>query len=118
MTDTFDPAWPHGHITRDGRRARIICTDARSDWPILALISNPEKEFVQGFMADGRPYCNESHLDLFNAPAPKKRIKGWLSIYPNGNTGSVRPTRAKCDELATSDRIACIEIDVEEGHGL
>ena len=59
----------------------------------------------------------EGVYDLLNAPAPKKRIKGWLSIYPNGNTGSVRPTRAKCDELAASNRIACIEIDVEEGHG-
>lgn len=31
----FDPKWPHGHVTRDGRKARIICTDAKGRYPIV-----------------------------------------------------------------------------------
>ena len=28
-------------VTRDGRKARIICTDAKNNYPIVALIETP-----------------------------------------------------------------------------
>lgn len=42
--------------TRDGRPARIICTDVRGDQPIAALILDPrsDSEFVSSFYEDGR----------------------------------------------------------------
>lgn len=123
MTYTFSPDWPHGHITRDGRRARIICTDRRSEWPIIGLVANPEKEFVQAYSIEGRAYpTTESHLDLLNSPAPKKRIRGWANIYSQTDISSIHSTREQADKQSGGrfgrPRLACIEIDVEEGHGL
>ena len=56
-------------ITRDGRNARIICTDMRSEFPIVAIIGKEDRdERVDIFTKDGR-YCqsnknSDSFLDL------------------------------------------------------
>lgn len=49
-------------------------------------------------------------------PAPSKRLKGWLNLYRESLTRY--DTREMADRRANGDRIACIEIDVEEGEGL
>ena len=42
-------------ITRDGRKARIICTDAKNNYPIVALIetSNGKERQPCGYKKDG-----------------------------------------------------------------
>jgi hypothetical protein len=60
--------------TRDGRTARIVCTDVKdSKFPILALVRHPdlpEREIVQTYSADG--FFNEAKSlnpnDLVNVP--------------------------------------------------
>ena len=57
-------------ITRDGRNARIICTDMRSEFPIVAIIGKEDRdERVDIFTKDGRYYQStknsNSFLDLF-----------------------------------------------------
>lgn len=75
-------------VTRDGRNARIICTDAKGDFPIIALIetTNGSIEFVYKFKKNGRFLDNDSdyHYDLFFAPEKKE---GWVNIYrdPHAN---------------------------------
>lgn len=80
----FTLDWPHGHITRDGRKARTVCTDAKGDQPIIALVLDPEdgsedetRHCVDGSWAlDHTP----NGWDLINAPAPR-RTK-WRVWYP------------------------------------
>lgn len=46
MNKEFDPDWPHGHVTREGREARIICKDRIcKDFPIIALIDYTDQGY-------------------------------------------------------------------------
>ncbi len=69
---TFDPAWPHGHTTRDGRKVTIYCTDAPGDYPIHGRIEHRGDPVSWRF--DGEYDGGSSPLDLINAPAPVERI--------------------------------------------
>ena len=66
-------------VTRDGREVRIICTDAKGDEPIVALLynKNRDEENVYTYNRDGRVYKNDSCLDLFFAPIKRE---GWVNI--------------------------------------
>lgn len=68
-------------VTRDGRAVRIICTDAKNDEPIVALVYNNirEEENVYTYNRDGY-FCegNNSCLNLFFAPIKRE---GWVNIY-------------------------------------
>ena len=68
-------------VTRDGREVRIICTDAKGDEPIIALVYNNirEEENVYTYNRDGYFYNNnDSCLDLFFAPVKRE---GWINVY-------------------------------------
>ena len=70
-------------ITRDGRDVRIICTDAKGDEPIIALVYNNirEEENVYTYNRDGYFYGdNDSCLDLFFALVKRE---GWINLYKN-----------------------------------
>lgn len=56
----------------------------------------------------------ESYQDLFMAPV---KLKLWINCYPN-HSHSTHMDRYNADQKACSDRIACIEIEYEEGQGL
>lgn len=122
----FDPNWPHGHVTRDGRKARVICTDSGislegAPFPVAAIVQG-HAHSIPVFTADGRYHVlGESPTDLQNAPAPKRkvRVKGWVNVYPESQSFCIGGKEA-ADRFALHDRIACIEIDreVEEGEGL
>lgn len=66
-------------VTRDGREVRIICTDAKGDEPIVALLYNRDEENVYTYNKDGYFYKNnDSCLDLFFAPTKRE---GWVNVY-------------------------------------
>ena len=69
-------------VTRDGREVRIICTDMKSDFPIVALIYDEEKqtENIECFFENGEYlfFDVDSPLDLFFAPVKKE---GWVNLY-------------------------------------
>ena len=70
-------------VTRDGRNVRIICTDAKGDEPIIALIynKNRDEENVYTYNRDGYFYKdNDSCLDLFFASSNTNR-EGWINLY-------------------------------------
>ena len=70
-------------ITRDGRNVRIICTDAKNDEPIIALVYNNQRdeENVYTYNRDGYFYKNnDSCLDLFFAPIKRE---GWVNVFRN-----------------------------------
>ena len=75
-------------VTRDGRNARIICTDRRDlNFPIIALIENISGggEVTHSYTKDGKYYtaCSDI-LDLFFAP---EKHEGWINVYRNSDSG-------------------------------
>ena len=72
-------------VTRDGREVRIICTDAKNEEPIIALVynDNREEENVYTYNRDGYFYKdNDSCLDLFFTSTKRE---GWINIYRGKN---------------------------------
>ena len=68
-------------VTRDGRAVRIICTDAKGDEPIVALLYNNirEEENVYTYNREGIFYKdNDSCLDLF---FDTNKREGWINVY-------------------------------------
>lgn len=70
-------------VTRDGRNARIICTDRQGgDRQILALCTmSNERENLYSYFPNGRMYLNadaDSCMDLFFAP---EKHEGWVNLY-------------------------------------
>ena len=69
--------------TRNGRKARIICFDAKGTHPIIALVSDPNIEGEETpfcYTNDGfynNPNC-ESYHDLMMLPEKKE---GWVNVY-------------------------------------
>lgn len=117
MTE-FDPNWPHGHITRDGRKARVICADRQDHvLPVIALVEREPggEEAVIYLTAEGRSSSWDDSINLLNAPAPARTY--YVNVYalPSGSiyTGEANfPTRALADVggLTRTERIACIKI--------
>lgn len=106
--------------TRCGLKARIICTDrkSRGGYHVVALVAVPnEDEATLWFSTDGE---SEVGYQLVNVPVKHKR---WINIYkdtkgdPYLSTHS-SSTKGEADANAGLYRIACIEIEFEEGQGL
>ena len=69
--------------TRDGRRARIICFDAkRMHQPIIALITQYNGvEYIETYYSNGRfkdDINSQSDYDLMMLPEKKE---GWVNVY-------------------------------------
>ena len=88
-------------ITRDGRNARIICTDAKGNFPIIALVEiNNGAETVIRLKENGRFYNDtENSSDLFFAPVKKE---GWINLYKINSTISPGPRAYDTKEDAES----------------
>ena len=66
-------------VTRDGHSVRIICTDAKNDCPIVALVEYDELEELFFYKHDGTCIVEfESKVDLFFAP--EKNVI-WGNLY-------------------------------------
>ena len=73
------------------------------------------------WQANGMPLTS-GWPGLIPKPAPKRRVKGWVNVHLGEGyepwLGDVHDSKDEADDYAGSERIACIEIDVEEGEGL
>lgn len=69
--------------TRDGRKARIICFDAKGEKPIIALIANGNSEDVNYYYITGkvRFLDKEDENDLMMLPEKKE---GWILLRKDG----------------------------------
>ena len=67
-------------VTRDGRPVRIVCTDAMSGYPIIALIrQNDNTERMCKFTQDGTYVKGgKNNVDLFFAT--EKKV-AWANLY-------------------------------------
>ena len=105
-------------VTRDGREVRIICTDAKGDEPIIALVYNKirEEENVYTYNRDGYFYGdNISCLDLF---FDTNKREGWINIFKIGKIyqcGNIHNTEEEALNCKSNQNyIATIKIEWEE----
>lgn len=107
----FDPSKPVK--TRDGRKARIVCTDRTGPFPIVALVMRMDRDHEENmsFSLDGRlaNARNPCPSDLVNIP---EKRKGWANIYSDGRDSFYR-TKEDADYYSKTQRIACVEIEYE-----
>ena len=101
-------------VTRNGRSARIICTDAKGNYPIVALIEEGGYDNALSYTKDGKLYVGETNdYDLFFA---SEKHEGWVNVYRDFDDmmcGSVFATEedAKCNAKTA---IATVKIEWEE----
>ena len=106
-------------VTRDGRNVRILCTDAKGDYPIVTLIETPDDfiEFVSKFKKNGHFLVgdNDSNLDLFFVPEKHER---WVNLYKEDDNiyASIDTfkTKEEAEALSCSSCIATVKIEWEE----
>lgn len=80
----FDPTKPVQ--TREGRPARIICTDVKySKFPIMALVDYGNCEMVHRYTTTGDYWADrtEDPDDLVNIP-PKEVSQFYCNVYNSG----------------------------------
>lgn len=88
-------------ITRDGNSVRILCTDAKGNFPIIALVETYNgSETVLRLKENGRFYNDtENSRDLFFAP---EKHEGWINLYKINSTISPGPKAYDSKEDAES----------------
>nr|DAF77402.1 MAG TPA: hypothetical protein [Caudoviricetes sp.] len=82
-------------VTRDGRSARVVCTDRKSyKFPIVVLIEGTCQEDICKCTKDGLcSYGIECPCDLFFVPEKKS---GWVNISRIGEDPSGEFTEPTC----------------------
>ena len=106
-------------ITRDGNSVRILCTDAKGNFPIIALVETYNgAENVIRLKENGHFYNGtEDSRDLFFASVKKS---GWINLYKMNSMISPGPRTYDSKEEAESfagnksDYISTIKIEWEE----
>ena len=108
-------------VTRDGRSARIICTNRLDDnYPVIALINDEYAEKCYSYSEFGKfggYQKRDCELDLFFAPDKKS---GWINLYKMNSIISPGPRAYDTKEEAESaagDKsyyISTIKIEWEE----
>ena len=108
-------------VTRDGREVRIICTDMKGEYPLIALVTdkkdNSESPFV--YMKNGRYFFEETNNDLFFAPVKRE---GWVNIFKDKEInypyipGIIHNSEEEAKEAIKGDPdfIATVKIEWEE----
>jgi hypothetical protein len=101
-------------VTRDGKKARIICFDLNNgEYVLIALVTHYSGlETVLLLQKDGRRLPNSEHstYDLFMASVKKE---GWLNIYPNEKV-EMWPTKDLAGRNSDWNIVACVRVEWEE----
>ena len=107
--------------TRDGRKARIICFDAKCNKPIVALIYDCNKETVLQYLENGRFFVDQ--IDKYDLMMFPQKKEGWVNVYKSYNVGkkipcmaSIYPTKeeAKKSSVVEFDYVDTVKIEWEE----
>lgn len=107
--------------TRDGRKARIICFDAKCNNPIVALIYDCNKETVLQYLENGRFFVDQ--IDKYDLMMFPQKKEGWVNVYKSYNVGkkipcmaSIYPTKeeAKKSSVVGFDYVDTVKIEWEE----
>ena len=90
-------------VTRDGRSARIICTNRLDEnYPVIALVNDEYTEKCYSYSEFGNIYKfanGDCELDLLFAPEKKS---GWINLYKMNSIISPGPRAYDTKEDAES----------------
>lgn len=85
----YTPEHEGPFCTRDGRRARIICTDRKSKTligcPVVALVDDGDQELNLAFGKDGKECTGNTFYDLMNAREVPVAREFWIVEYADGS---------------------------------
>lgn len=106
-------------VTRDGKKASIVCTDGRDEnYPIIALIENEDGKEVETYTIEGNVIAGyEYQHDLFFSPEKKE---GWIKVYHGEsryNTfvcNRIFATKEEAEKQKNDNVVAIIKIEWEE----
>lgn len=105
-------------VTREGRSVKIICTNAKGNFPIIALVETYNgNETVLRLKENGRFYNDtENSSDLFFASEKKE---GWINLFKINSTltiGEVYNTEeeAKAAVVDSLVYISTVKVEWEE----
>lgn len=104
-------------VTRDGHKARIICTDKKGGYPIMALVLIDGNEIPYTYTEMGHfEHGKANILDLFFASV---KHKGWINIYKDNQGFSGQriydtEESAKTASLCVTHYFTTIPIEWEE----
>ena len=105
-------------MTRNGKEVRIICTNAKNDFPIIALISIDDKETLMDYNNNGELSPDEmTDFDLFFSSIKKE---GWVNIFRDNNgtytSISIYQTKDEAEEVGkkSNNYISTHKIEWEE----
>ena len=100
--------------TRDGRKARIICFDAKGDKPIIALVEMGTAETPNNYPIDGKAVSTkEASCDLMMLTEKKE---GWVNVYKDGllDTKSYPTKKEAFDRACPEDYVDTVKVCWEE----
>ena len=106
-------------VTRDSIPAKILYTDARGEYPVIALIEHYQEtlDVTFSFTKDGK-WCTDgtnSNKDLFFAP---EKHEGWVNVYEEGTNryldGCICSTEEEAKRIRGCGYITTIKIEWEE----
>ena len=104
-------------VTKDGRKVtRFLCTDARGQYPIVALIEalDDDKESAFSYTKDGHFYPGEEHdYNLFFVP---EKHEGWVNVCKSQmyRCGLIHNSEEEARRSRGWDAIATVKIEWEE----
>ena len=104
--------------TREGYPYRVLSTDARGEYPVIAEILHPSGWRAHTFTSDGQHIASsECQLDL---TPPKATVTVWVPLLRDDGIvfyGCAQPTRS----MALDNKfevIAVKEVTIAEGEGM
>lgn len=99
-------------ITRDGKNARIICTDAKGNCPVVGLVDYENYEVALNATKNGKI---DGALDLFFAP---EKHEGWINLYKDDGavytSMNIFKTKKEAESASCSTCIATVKVEWEE----
>ena len=101
-------------VTREGKNARIICTDVKNVYSVAALIAEDKYERVETYLKDGRySESRQSSDDLFFAP---EKHEGWVNVCKSQiyRCGLIHNSEEEARRSRGCDTIATVKIEWEE----
>ena len=106
-------------VTGDGRKVKILCTNRKSAYPIVALVENhdSDNESVYSYRENGlySMFSQSEENNLFFAP---EKHEGWVNIYKEGTNryleGCICVTKEEAKRIRGYGYITTIKIEWEE----
>ena len=105
-------------VTRDGRNARIVCTDKKGFNPILALVTKHDSIAEDIYLYTKNGELNEGNStksSLFFVPEKHER---WVNLYKEDDniyaSMDTFKTKEEAEALSCSSCIATVKVEWEE----